>query len=97
MKTAGVREVKDRFSEFLRMVKGGEEILITDRGEVIAKLGPPGSAIGDSEYPQLEALIRQGRVSRGAPNRPDLYTSPRHGSISREELQRLIDAEREDR
>ena len=31
MRTAGVREVKDRLSEFLRLVKSGEQVLITDR------------------------------------------------------------------
>jgi prevent-host-death family protein len=96
MKTAGVREVKDRFSEFLRQARAGEEILITDRGEVVAKLGPPGAAFAQGDYPQLELMIQQGRVIRGAPNRPDLYPV-QPSRISRSELERLLDEERRDR
>ena len=42
MKTVGVRELKDRLSEYLRRVRAGEGVLVTDRGEVIAELAPPG-------------------------------------------------------
>ena len=38
MKTVGVRELKNRLSEYLREVRSGESVLITDRGEVIAEL-----------------------------------------------------------
>ena len=38
MRVVGIRELKNRLSEYLRMVRGGEDILITDRGEVIAEL-----------------------------------------------------------
>jgi Antitoxin Phd_YefM, type II toxin-antitoxin system len=34
MKTVGVRELKNHFSEYLRRVRLGESILVTDRGEV---------------------------------------------------------------
>ncbi len=41
MKTLGVRELKERISEILRMVeKDGETIEVTKRGEVIARLVP---------------------------------------------------------
>ena len=42
MKTVGVRDLKNRLSEYLRMVRSGESVLITDRGEVIAELNAPG-------------------------------------------------------
>jgi prevent-host-death family protein len=96
MITAGVREVKDRLSEFLRLVKSGEEILITDRGEVVARLGPPGPAFEESEYPLLELMIRQGRATRGGPNSPSLYP-PQPSRITREELERVLEEERSDR
>ena len=97
MKTAGVREVKDRLSEFLRMARSGEEILITDRGEVVARLGPPGPAFEQqADYPLLELMIRQGRAKRGGPNRPGLYP-PQPRRITRADLDRLLDEERSDR
>ena len=33
MKAVGVRELKNRLSEYLRLVRNGEEIVVTDRGD----------------------------------------------------------------
>ena len=96
MRTAGVREVKDRLSEFLRMVKGGEQVLITDRGEVVAMLGPPGPAFEQAEFPRLEQMIREGRATRAAPKRPGTYAPTTAPGISREDLERVLDEERAD-
>jgi prevent-host-death family protein len=46
MKSVGIRELKTRLSEYLRRVRSGETVLITDRGKVAAQLldderGPP--------------------------------------------------------
>ncbi|MCC5952383.1 MAG: type II toxin-antitoxin system prevent-host-death family antitoxin [Acidimicrobiia bacterium] len=40
MTTVGVRELRQRASELLRMVEGGETIEITDRGRPVALLTP---------------------------------------------------------
>lgn len=40
-KSVGVHEAKTNFSELLRRVAGGEEITITRRGDVVARLVPP--------------------------------------------------------
>jgi len=40
MKTAAVSELKARLSEYLSRVKAGEEVLITDRGNPVARLVP---------------------------------------------------------
>jgi prevent-host-death family protein len=40
MRTAGVAELKARLSSYLKMVKSGSEILVTDRGVPVAKLVP---------------------------------------------------------
>jgi antitoxin (DNA-binding transcriptional repressor) of toxin-antitoxin stability system len=97
MRTAGVREVKDRLSEFLRLVKNGEQVLITDRGEVVAMLGPPGSAFEKAEFPMLERMILEGRATRAAPKRPGLYRPTGAPGISREDFERLLEEERSDR
>lgn len=73
MKAVGVRELKARLSEYLRMVKQGERVLITDRGEVIAELSQPQPSATGPYPPWLLELARQGRVRLGLPNRPDLY------------------------
>ena len=48
MASAGVRELRQRASELLRRVEGGETIEITDRGRPVALLAPlpAGSRIG---------------------------------------------------
>jgi antitoxin (DNA-binding transcriptional repressor) of toxin-antitoxin stability system len=92
-----VRELKDRLSEFLRLVKSGEQVLITDRGEVVAMLGPPGPAFDQAEFPRLEQMIREGRATRGSKNRPELYRPTGAPGISPEDFQRLMDEERSDR
>ena len=41
MREVGAFEAKNRLSELLRLVQAGEEISITNRGRVIARLVPP--------------------------------------------------------
>jgi len=57
MRTAGIREVRQNLSALLREVKKGREIVITDRGEPVARLAPPseGSA---RPFPNLAAFRR---------------------------------------
>jgi len=40
MKTATVRELRNRYSILLRWIGGGEEIVITRRGKPVARLVP---------------------------------------------------------
>ena len=96
MVSVGVRELKNRLSEYLRMVRRGEEILVTDRGEPVAELRQPSSASHTAAYPELERRARAGKVRLGAPNRSDLYPSlpsPMPPGTAR----RLLDEERGDR
>lgn len=45
MKAVGLRELKNRLSAYVRQVRAGEGVLVTDRGQVVAELGPPGRTI----------------------------------------------------
>jgi prevent-host-death family protein len=68
MKSVGVRELKNRLSEYLRQVRLGESVLVTDRGEVVAELTPPGyTATDDRVPPALLALAKRGLATLGAP------------------------------
>lgn len=40
MKTATVRDLRNRYTSVLRWVSAGEDVLITQRGKVIARLSP---------------------------------------------------------
>lgn len=96
MITVGIRELKDRLSQYLRMVRRGEEILVTDRGEVVAELRQPTGAGGSTEYPGLVRHARAGRARLGAPNSPALYPPMSPGAPSGTSA-RLLDAERKER
>jgi len=95
MKAVGVRELKNRLSEYLRLVRNGEEILVTDRGEVVAELRQPSPRVA-LHYPALLEAVRQGRARLGMPNRPDLY--PALGAVMPAgSAAKLLDEERGER
>lgn len=60
MKTAGVKELKNRLSYYLREVKKGENVLITERERVVATIVPAVMAEEDSK---LASLVREGFAS----------------------------------
>lgn len=69
----GVRELKTRLGRYLREVRGGRTIVITDRGDPVAELRPiPQAAGAEAEIDRLVALGRVSRVAKGplAPFRP---------------------------
>ena len=57
MKTAGIKDLKNRLSYYLREVKKGEKILITEREKVIATIVPVERA---SEDAKLLSLVKEG-------------------------------------
>lgn len=61
MISVGVRDLKNRLSEYLHRVRLGESVLVTDRGEVVAELLPPGQGQTDpSTLAGLLALAKRG-------------------------------------
>jgi prevent-host-death family protein len=94
MKTVGVRELKNRLSEYLRDVRAGERVLVTDRGEVVAELAPPGHSHEPDVPAALLALVRRGLVTLGAPSDVATYPAlPRRRQRKRTAAQ-LLDDER---
>jgi prevent-host-death family protein len=97
MKTVGVRDLKNKLSEYLRRVRLGESVLVTDRGEVVAELLPPGQGQGDPSVPAgLQALAKRGLLTLGAPAAADLYPalSRKQGGERRRSVAQLLDEER---
>lgn len=95
MKTVGVRELKNRLSQYLRQVRIGEGVLVTDRGEVVAELVPPGQGATDpSVPPALLALARRGLVTLGAPGGPELYPALPRSRRRKRTAGELLDKER---
>ena len=57
MISAGIRDLKNRLSYYLREVKKGEKILITERNQVIATILPVERGEEDS---RLLSLVKEG-------------------------------------
>ena len=93
----GLRELKNRLSEYVRWVRAGETILVTDRGEVVAELRRPGQSPSDADIdPGLLELANQGLLRLGGTNAPDLYPAmpPALRTLS---VTELLNAERGER
>ncbi len=64
MKTTTVSKLKASLNEYLRQVKTGEEVLVTERGRPIAKLVP---ALPDESLSEhLVEMEQQGLLTRGS-------------------------------
>jgi antitoxin (DNA-binding transcriptional repressor) of toxin-antitoxin stability system len=97
MKAVGIRELKNRLSEYLRDVRNGESVLVTDRGEVVAELGPPGQkAMPSLHPPALQALARRGQATLGQANSGRAYP-PHRRALKPGRAAALLAAERGDR
>ena len=68
MKSIGVKQLKARLSEYLRLVRSGETVLVTDRDEVIAELRPTRRhpATPESLDELLDSLAERGVVTRAS-------------------------------
>lgn len=54
--TVGVRELKSQLSKYLRQVKSGRTVVITEHGKVVAQLGP----IGQSVEEKMKTMVNAG-------------------------------------
>ena len=96
MRTVGVRALKNRLSEYLRMVQAGESLAVTNRGVIVARLVPPDVAGEAADEEVLQRMARAGEIRLGKPNRPHFY-SPGSGLLTDEEVEELVDWTRGDR
>jgi antitoxin (DNA-binding transcriptional repressor) of toxin-antitoxin stability system len=68
VKSVGVKQLKSRLSEYLRLVRSGEIVLVTDRDEVVAELRPARRqfAAADSLEKLLDSLAERGELTRAS-------------------------------
>lgn len=61
MRAVGLKLLKDKLSEYVRVAAGGETVLITDRDRIVAELVPPSpgraATLADAA---LAAAVREG-------------------------------------
>jgi prevent-host-death family protein len=68
----GVRELRQNLSVYLRRVKAGETLEVTERGETVARLTPQ---IPESLSP-LQRLVAEGRATAPTRSHKDLPPPP---------------------
>lgn len=96
MRAVGLKVLKNKLSEYVRLAQGGETILVTDRDRVVAELVPPregrAPVVADAV---LAELVRKGWITPAA--RPLSGPPPRVPVTTFEELMRELDEDRGDR
>lgn len=60
MRTVGIKVLKNRLSEYIRMAEAGEVVLVTDRDRVVAELRPPMERAPLAADALLADLVRRG-------------------------------------
>jgi antitoxin (DNA-binding transcriptional repressor) of toxin-antitoxin stability system len=64
MRAVGLKTLKNKLSEYVRLASGGETVLVTDRDRVVAELVPPQAGrsafLGDA---MLADAVRRGWVT----------------------------------
>ncbi|MEO7103139.1 MAG: type II toxin-antitoxin system prevent-host-death family antitoxin [Gemmatimonadaceae bacterium] len=90
MATTSISELKARLSAYLDIVRQGDDVLITDRGRVIARLAPIGGGVSDDS--RRDALIRSGRIRPAtAPLPINFWAEPRPRDAEGRSLSALLD------
>ncbi|MBI4540987.1 MAG: type II toxin-antitoxin system prevent-host-death family antitoxin [Gemmatimonadetes bacterium] len=99
MRAAGIREVKNKLSEFLRLVRHGEVVLVTDRGRVVAQLAPPPVFVTSSvsEEAALAELAAAGKVRPATRSLESATAPPLPKPRGRIDLAAALDETRSDR
>lgn len=62
MASTGVRQLKAQLSAYLKRVRGGEVVQITDRGQLIAEIVPADWRQSLRLSPEAAALVRRGTL-----------------------------------
>jgi antitoxin (DNA-binding transcriptional repressor) of toxin-antitoxin stability system len=99
MKSVGIKQLKARLSEYVRLARGGETILVSDRDEVVAELGPARqqAPAPDSVDAVLERLARGGQITRAARAGSRRPWSAQPLGLPKESVDRLLDELRDER
>ena len=96
MRAIGLKVLKNKLSEYVRLAAGGETVLITDRDRVVAEIVPP--AAGRSyvvDDAVLAEAVRQGWLT--PPSIGPAAEIPRQPVLQMASLLQELDRDRSDR
>ena len=68
----GTRELKSKLSEYLRRVKNGQTIIVTERGKVIAQLGPASQSVEERIWAMVDAGLADWNGKKLKPHKPKI-------------------------
>lgn len=99
MKAVGIKRLKARLSEYIRIAKSGETVLVMERDEVVAELRParqPGLPAGPLDD-VLDALAEAGEITRAVSKKAGWTWKTKGLGLPRGKAVELLDELRADR
>lgn len=94
MKSVNIAELKNRLSVYLNDVKAGEEILVRDRNQPVARIVPLARS-GDDDQ-ELLALAAQGKLRLGEGRLEESFWQLPAPRVSAAILRRAVEQERDE-
>lgn len=95
MRRVSIASLKAKLSEYLVAVRAGEEVIVTDRGRPVARLGPVGA---EGQEERLRDLYRSGLARPPLKKLPaDFWDLPRPADPQGRALAALLEDRREGR
>lgn len=91
---AGIRELKDNLSRYIRQIEAGERVVVTAHGRVVAELVPP-AAEHRGRVSQFDLLIASGVITQPAEDGDPLEDCPEI-RLPRGTAAQLIDSDRDE-
>jgi antitoxin (DNA-binding transcriptional repressor) of toxin-antitoxin stability system len=95
MRSVGLKVLKNRLSEYVRLAASGERVLVTDRDRVVAELVPP----AEGRTRMVSDVLLAEAVRRGQITPPTLPrgTPPRKPAAPWADIRRGLKSDRDDR
>jgi prevent-host-death family protein len=94
MKSVNIAELKNHLSVYLNDVRAGEEILVRDRNQPVARIVP--IARSRDEDDELMALASQGKLRLGDGRVEESFWEMPAPRVSPADLRRAVEQERDD-
>ncbi len=98
VRSVGIKQLKARLSEYVRLARGGEIILVSDRDEVVAQLGPPRyqALEPNSLDAMLDRLAARGQLTRAGDAQKGWTRPLPHLGLAESKAREILDDLRND-
>jgi antitoxin (DNA-binding transcriptional repressor) of toxin-antitoxin stability system len=99
VKSVGIKQLKSRLSEYLRLVRAGETVFVTDRDEVVAELRPTRRRLEsvDTLDELFDSLAERGEITRASPRKRRGKWTAKGLGLAAGSARALLDEVRSDR